>query len=117
MLRGWDGEFSVLIRKRVARHVEQCATCESTKRRVAPLALLGAAPAFAAPLDLRDRVLDAVAKGAVPPRSYRFDLQGGFPRIARGARDAGAAGFSLYNLETTSVADWGAIDVFRGTAP
>ena len=36
---------------------------------------------------------------------------------ARGARDAGAAGFSLYNLETTSVADWGAIDVFRGTAP
>ena len=86
VLRGWDGEFSVLIRKRVARHVEQCATCESTKRRVAPLALLGAAPAFAAPLDLRDRVLDAVAKGAVPPRSYRFDLQGGFPPIARGAR-------------------------------
>lgn len=35
---------------------------------------------------------------------------------ARGARAAGAAGFSLYNLETTTTSDWRAIDVFRGTA-
>lgn len=35
---------------------------------------------------------------------------------ARGARTAGAAGFSLYNLETTAASDWRAIDVFRGTA-
>jgi hypothetical protein len=35
---------------------------------------------------------------------------------ARGARAAGAAGFSLYNLETTTASDWRAIDVFRGTA-
>ena len=32
---------------------------------------------------------------------------------ARGARDAGAMGFSLYNLETTTAADWRAIDVWR----
>ena len=32
---------------------------------------------------------------------------------ARGARDAGATGFSLYNLETTTAADWRAIDVWR----
>ena len=47
ILKGWDGEFTVLVRKRVARHVESCTTCERTKKRVAPIALLGAAPAFA----------------------------------------------------------------------
>lgn len=34
----------------------------------------------------------------------------------RGARAAGAMGFSLYNLETTALQDWRALDVFRGTA-
>ena len=32
---------------------------------------------------------------------------------ARGARDAGAMGFSLYNLETTTTAGWRALDVWR----
>jgi len=32
---------------------------------------------------------------------------------ARGARDAGATGFSLYNLETTTTAGWRAVDVWR----
>lgn len=32
---------------------------------------------------------------------------------ARGARDAGATGFSLYNLETTTPAGWRAVDVWR----
>ena len=32
---------------------------------------------------------------------------------ARGARDAGATGFSLYNLETTTAADWRAVDIWR----
>lgn len=32
---------------------------------------------------------------------------------ARGARNAGSTGFSLYNLETTTAADWRAIDVWR----
>jgi hypothetical protein len=36
---------------------------------------------------------------------------------ARGARDGGAKGFSLYNLETTTVSDWRAIDVWRRLAP
>ena len=33
---------------------------------------------------------------------------------ARGAKAAGANGFSLYNLETTAPGDWRAIDVWRG---
>ena len=65
ILSDWDGEFSVLVRKRVARHVDACSTCERTRRRFAPLALIGAAPAFAAPPGLRDRVLDLLgASGA-----------------------------------------------------
>lgn len=35
---------------------------------------------------------------------------------ARGAKSAGALGFSLYNLETTTTADWRAIDVWRAAA-
>ena len=35
---------------------------------------------------------------------------------ARGAKSAGAMGFSLYNLETTTPAGWRAIDVWRAQA-
>ena len=60
ILAGWDGEFSVLLRKRVARHIETCSTCERTRRRFLPLGLVGAAPAFAAPIGLRDRIMEQV---------------------------------------------------------
>lgn len=59
VLRDWDGTFSPLVRKRVARHIDGCETCESRRRlMVSPLALLAGVPAFAAPAALRDRVLD-----------------------------------------------------------
>ena len=87
VLQGWDGEFTVLVRKRVARHIETCETCERTRRKAAPLALLGAAPAFAAPLALRDAVLaKAGLTGAAPAHSYAFDADGGFPRVSRPLR-------------------------------
>jgi len=59
VLGDWDGEYTPLVRKRVARHVDKCAAC--TRRRVAlasPAALLAGVPAFAAPAMLRDRVLE-----------------------------------------------------------
>ena len=92
ILRDWDGQFSVLIRKRVARHVETCRTCEETKGKVAPLALFGAAPVLAAPLGLRDRVLEATSHIPIPgsgagtgtARPIRLRTSDGFPgRIAR----------------------------------
>ena len=87
ILKGWDGEFTVLVRKRVARHVEACDTCEQTKKRVAPIALLGAAPAFAAPPALRDAILArAGTPGAAPRHAYKFDADGGFPRLVRSLR-------------------------------
>jgi RNA polymerase sigma factor (sigma-70 family) len=62
ILDGWDGHFSVLMRKRVARHVESCPTCDDDRRRlVSPTALLGAAPAFmTAPKSLRRKTLDEI---------------------------------------------------------
>ena len=87
VLYGWNGEFTVLVRKRVARHIETCETCERTRRKAAPLALLGAAPAFAAPPGLRDAVLaKAGLAGSAPPHAYAFDADGGFPRMLRPLR-------------------------------
>jgi RNA polymerase sigma factor (sigma-70 family) len=61
LLGGWDGRFSPVMRKRVARHVDGCAVCESRRRTmVSPLALLAAVPLVAAPLALRDKVMERV---------------------------------------------------------
>jgi len=58
LLADWDGGFSPLVRKRVARHVDQCDVCsERRKKMVSPWMLLAGVPMFAAPLALRDRVL------------------------------------------------------------
>jgi len=61
ILTGWDGRFSPLIRKRVARHVDTCEVCGAARRKlVSPLALLAAVPPMPAPADLRGRVLEQV---------------------------------------------------------
>jgi len=80
ILDGWDGKFSVLWRKRIARHIEACRTCDQERRRlVNPVALLGAAPVFIpAPDWLRDRTLSRIqltaASGDQSPDGH------GFPR-------------------------------------
>jgi RNA polymerase sigma factor (sigma-70 family) len=75
LLQGWDGRFSPLLRKRVARHVDGCDIC--TERRaaaVSPLALLAAAPLVPAPSLLRERVLHGIRSGAEPqPISFTRD--------------------------------------------
>jgi RNA polymerase sigma factor (sigma-70 family) len=59
LLSDWDGGFSPLVRKRVARHVDGCDVCsERRKKMVSPWMLLAGVPMFAAPLGLRDRVLE-----------------------------------------------------------
>jgi len=59
ILAGWDGQFTVLMRKRVSRHIESCPNCDEERRRlVSPAALLAATPAFIpAPKWLRDKTL------------------------------------------------------------
>jgi len=79
VLRSWDGTFSVLWRKRVARHVDRCTTCERRAKRV-PAVLLqgvaGAAPAVVVPIGIRHRVVSGarVGESVEPPWS-----DSGFP--------------------------------------
>lgn len=104
---GWDGEFSVLIRKRVARHIDECAICEKTRSKFAPLALFGAAPVFLLPIGLREKVLVAAQSISVPAQSgeahvlktqrgshrsrhIKLSRNDGFPRLARASRHAAA---------------------------
>ena len=115
LLAAWDGEFTILIRKRVNRHIEECATCDRSRKTLAPLALFGAAPAFVLPFGLRDRVLAATANVGPGASSgsgtsgstgsstnstsrLRFDARTGFPRAARLGRRA------LFALIGSSVA-------------
>ena len=88
ILTGWDGQFSVLIRKRVARHVEDCEICERTKARAGLPGLLSVAPAFALPVALRERVLGAVESAG--PVSMAVDGDG-FPKAGAGAARAAAS--------------------------
>jgi RNA polymerase sigma factor (sigma-70 family) len=62
ILAGWDGRFSVLMRKRIARHIESCPSCEEERRKlVSPVALLGGVPVFIpAPDWLRNQTLNRI---------------------------------------------------------
>lgn len=43
-LSDWDGVFSVLVRKRIARHIESCPTCDDYRRSlVSSVAMVGSA--------------------------------------------------------------------------
>lgn len=101
ILTDWDGELTILLRKRVNRHIEECATCDRTRKKYAPLALFGAAPAFALPLGLREKVLAAALPGGGSTGSsgssgsssgstgrIRFDSRHGFPTARRFGRHA-----------------------------
>ncbi|MGK2320776.1 RNA polymerase sigma factor [Gordonia rhizosphera] len=58
LLGHWDGVFTPLWRKRIAKHVDSCAVCTGERRRrFTPAAILVALPLIAAPIVLRDRVL------------------------------------------------------------
>ena len=47
ILANWDGEFTILLRKRISRHIESCRDCDQDRGRlVNPAALLGAAAVF-----------------------------------------------------------------------
>ncbi|MAU82991.1 MAG: hypothetical protein CME34_14190 [Gordonia sp.] len=58
LLQPWDGNFTPLWRKRIAKHVDSCASCTGERRRrFTPAAILVALPMLAAPIVLRDRVM------------------------------------------------------------
>jgi RNA polymerase sigma factor (sigma-70 family) len=95
ILDGWDGEFTVLMRKRVARHVESCDVCDEERNRMlTPAALLGGAPVFIpAPAWLRDHTLTA-ARGQLPAPSDGPQPGGGSAGRSGATRDSVAQGRS-----------------------
>jgi hypothetical protein len=89
LLVGWDGELTILLRKRVNRHIERCEVCRQRKRRELSAAmLLSMLPMVALPAGLREQVLrlvddvSPVAAGhrdLVASRAEPFD-RSGFPK-------------------------------------
>jgi RNA polymerase sigma factor (sigma-70 family) len=66
IMADWDGQFTILVRKRISRHVESCANCDEHRGRlVNPGALLGGAPVLIpAPGWLREHALAQMGSAA-----------------------------------------------------
>src|SRR5579859_5704859 len=112
LLNGWDGRLTVLLRRRVHRHIERCPTCDARRAaELRPAMLLdlspGAALAAGAAISLRlaagapeglrahtitlatGQEVGAVAhRAAVLGRAGAFN-RSGFPRPAHGGGAAG----------------------------
>jgi RNA polymerase sigma factor (sigma-70 family) len=72
MLSGWDGELTILLRKRVARHIESCDICGARKRReLSPAMLLSVLPLVTVPAGLRQQVLRLVSDSGPDAVRYR----------------------------------------------
>jgi RNA polymerase sigma factor (sigma-70 family) len=94
LLRDWDGQLTVLMRKRINRHIERCPVCAERKRReLAPALLLGLAPLVtlpiaAMPAGMRGHVLrlassstpEAIAHRASVARHAALFGRDGFPK-------------------------------------
>ena len=62
LLAGWDGQLTVLMRKRVSRHIDQCEICGELKRReLSPALFAGALPLVALMPGFREHVLKMCA--------------------------------------------------------
>src|ERR1700722_13848292 len=93
LLEGWDGQLTVLLRKRLHRHIDKCSICTDRKRSaLRPAMLLGLAPLLAlpatatAPAELRDHVLRLASSNKPEAVAHRAD-------DARGKGPFGRHGF------------------------
>jgi RNA polymerase sigma factor (sigma-70 family) len=100
LLSEWDGELTVLLRKRLSRHIEHCDICSDRRRRELQPALLSLWPAgmlaaealgghamhaAAVPAGLKARVLAATADKDATAAAKAAGLTGG----GRGVRENG----------------------------
>jgi RNA polymerase sigma factor (sigma-70 family) len=100
LLGGWDGELTVLLRKRLSRHIEHCDICSDRQRRELQPALLSLWPAgvlaaealgrhamhaAAVPAGLKARVLAATTGKDATAAAKAAGLTGG----GRGVRENG----------------------------
>jgi RNA polymerase sigma factor (sigma-70 family) len=116
LLEGWDGKLNVLLRKRLSRHIDRCATCSQRRRfelvpallgLSAGAAIAGAAAADAArqaahmPVALKGQVLTAATGHIAAP-------------AAAAAVGAGAAGTASGASAHGGVAGAGTADAGTG---
>lgn len=71
LLQEWDGVYSALWRKRIARHVDGCEVCGSSRKAAAGalFGVAGLAPVLLLP-DLKRRCLDEVGTPELVPVSF-----------------------------------------------
>jgi RNA polymerase sigma factor (sigma-70 family) len=109
VLAGWDGRLTILLRKRVHRHIEQCATCGARRAyELGPAMLLDQSPAAAlaagaalslrlargAPDGLRAHTITLATGEGVGALAHRAAVlsragaftRSGFPKPVHGAR-------------------------------
>ena len=141
LLSGWDGELTVLLRKRLSRHIEHCDICSDRRRRELQPALLSLWPAgvlaaealgrhamhtAAVPAALKARVLAATAdkdgitagKAAGLTGGGRGVRENGFPKPAAAHRTVLTRGthshLTLWTAAGTAAAVV-AVAVYAGT--
>jgi RNA polymerase sigma factor (sigma-70 family) len=101
LLAGWDGELTVLLRKRVSRHIENCDICGERKRReLSPAMLLSALPVFMLPPGLRNQVLRLVSDTSPEAVRYR-------EHVVRRAEPFRPSGFPVPLVEFAPARMWG----------
>jgi hypothetical protein len=75
ILAGWDGQLTVLMRKRISRHIEQCEVCGERKRReLTPALFAGALPLAALLPGFREQVLRVLADRSPAGLTHRLTV-------------------------------------------
>jgi RNA polymerase sigma factor (sigma-70 family) len=75
MLTGWDGKLTVLMRKRISRHIERCEVCGERKRReLTPGLFAGVAPVVALVPGFREQLLKMLADGSPAGLAHRLTV-------------------------------------------
>ncbi len=91
-LTGWDGQMTVLMRKRISRHIEQCSVCGERKRReLTPALFAGAMPMIALFPGFREQLLRMLADRSPAGLAHRLTVANragsfgpnGFPKPVR----------------------------------
>ena len=73
MLTGWDGQLTVLMRKRISRHIERCEVCGERKRReLTPALFAGAMPMVALLPGFRPQLLRMLADRSPAGLAHRL---------------------------------------------
>jgi RNA polymerase sigma factor (sigma-70 family) len=118
VLEGWDGRFSILMRKRISRHIESCAICKQVRGQlVNPVALLGAVPVFIpAPAWLRDHTLGQIHLTAGSTTGIGTDSTTSGSGSSHDTADATSGPGSLHDTAQVAQGDLGAVAT-NGSSP